>query len=80
MNYFSGPGRQAHAWRRLADNANESGETPLIALGLDSLYRGGLLKLLALSRLARQNSPARAIQRFPGQLHHHLAPVDVHGH
>ena len=55
MNYFSDPGQQSQAWRRLADNANESGETPLFALGLDSLYLGGLLKLLALSRLARQN-------------------------
>lgn len=55
MNYFSDPGQLSHAWRQLADNANESGETPLFALGLDSLYGSGLLKLLALSRLARQN-------------------------
>lgn len=55
MSYFSDPGQQSHAWLRLADNANESGETPLFALGLDSLYRGGLLNLLALSRLARRN-------------------------
>ena len=55
MSYFSDPRQFSHAWRRLADSANESGETPLFALGLDSLYRGGLLKLLALSRLARQN-------------------------
>lgn len=55
MNYFFSPSRLAQAWRRLADNANESGERPLFDLGLDSLYRGGLLKLLALSRMARQN-------------------------
>ncbi len=55
MNYFSDPGQLSHAWRQLADNANESGTTPLFALGLDSLYRNSLLKLLALSRLARQN-------------------------
>ena len=55
MNYYSDPGQQAHAWRRLADNANESGETPLFALGLDSLYWGGLNRLVALGRLARQN-------------------------
>lgn len=55
MNHFSGPRQLSHAWRQVADNANESGETPLFALGIDSLYRSSLLKLLALSRLARQN-------------------------
>lgn len=55
MKRLSDPGQLSHAWRQLADDANESGETPLFALGLDSLYRDGLLRLLALSRLARQN-------------------------
>ena len=55
MSYFFSPSQLAHAWRQLADNANESGETPLFGLGHDSLYRGGLLKLLALGRIARQN-------------------------
>ena len=55
MNYFSDPMQLSHAWRQLADNANESGTTPLFGLGLDSHYRNSLLKLLALSRLARQN-------------------------
>ena len=55
MNYFFSPGQLGQAWRQLADNANESGETPLFDLGLDSLYGGGLLKLLALGRIARQN-------------------------
>lgn len=49
------PGKLAVAWRQLADTAIEYGETPLFALGLDSLYRTGLLNLLALSRLSRQN-------------------------
>ena len=55
MNYFFSPNQLAQAWRQLADNASESGETPLFGLGLDSLYRGGLLNLLALGRIARQN-------------------------
>ncbi len=55
MSIYSRPRQLAHAWRQLADNANESGETPLFALGLDSHYRDGLLRLLALGRLARQN-------------------------
>ena len=55
MIFYSSPRQLAHAWRQLADHANESGETPLFALGLDSLYRGGVLRLLALGRLARQN-------------------------
>jgi len=55
VSYFSDPGLLSRAWRRFADNANESGETPLFALGLDSLYRSGLLNLLALSRLAGRN-------------------------
>ncbi len=49
------PGQLAAAWRQLADTAIEYGETPLFALGLDSHYRTGLLNLLALSRLSRQN-------------------------
>ena len=55
MSYHSVPGKLAVAWRQLADTAIEYGETPLFALGLDSLYRTGLLNLLALSRLSRQN-------------------------
>ena len=55
MSYYSTPGQLAGAWRQLADTAIEYGETPLFALGLDSLYRTGLLNLLALSRLSRQN-------------------------
>jgi len=46
------PGQLAVAWRQLADTAIEYGETPLFALGLDSLYRTGLLHLLAFSRLS----------------------------
>ena len=55
MSFHSSPRQLAHAWRQLADNANESGETPLFALGLDALYRGGLMRLLALGDLARRN-------------------------
>jgi len=55
VSYLSVPGQLAVAWRQLADTAIEYGETPLFALGLDSLYRTGLLNLLALSRLSRQN-------------------------
>ncbi|MCY3710185.1 MAG: hypothetical protein OXG26_14935 [Caldilineaceae bacterium] len=55
MSYYSMPGQLAGAWRQLADTAIEYGETPLFALGLDSLHRTGLLNLLALSRLSRQN-------------------------
>jgi len=55
VNYYSDPAHLSHAWRQLADNANESGETSLFALGLDALYRNGVLRLLALSRLSRQN-------------------------
>ncbi len=55
MSYFSNPGQLAYAWRRLSDTANESGETPLFVLGFDSLHRYGLLNLLALRRIARQN-------------------------
>lgn len=55
MSYFSRPGQLANAWRQLADSSNEYGETPFFALGLDSLYRSGVLNLLALGRIARQN-------------------------
>ena len=55
MNHFLDPEQLATAWRQLADTANENGETPLFALGLDSLYRNSWLNLLALNRIAHQN-------------------------
>ncbi len=55
MTYDADPAQLADAWRRMTDTANEIGETPVFALGLGSFYRSGLLNLLALDRMARQN-------------------------
>lgn len=55
MSFYTEPEQLASAWRQLADTANENGETPLFAVGLDYLYRNSWLNLLALSRIARQN-------------------------
>ncbi len=55
MTFYSDPAQLADALRRMTDTANENGETPVFALGLGSFYRSGLLNLLALGRLARQN-------------------------
>jgi len=55
VNHFQDPEQLASAWRQLADTANENGETPLLALGQDSLYRNSWLNLLALNRVAGQN-------------------------
>ena len=60
MNHFLDPEQLATAWRQLADTANENGETPLLALGVDSLYRNSWLNLLALNRIAGQNLGAAA--------------------
>ena len=55
MSVYTDPERLASAWRRLADTAIEHGETPLLALGLDSLFRHSSLHLLALNRVARRS-------------------------
>ena len=55
MNLYASPQRLASVWRRMADTATESGETPLLTLGLDAFYPDSGLSLLALSRIARQN-------------------------
>ncbi len=55
MTYYADPAQLADAWRRMTDAANESGETPVFALGLGTFYRSGTLNLLALGRLARLN-------------------------
>lgn len=55
MTIFTDPAQLADAWRRMTDTANENGETPVFALGLGSFLRSGLLNLVALGRLARQN-------------------------
>ena len=55
MNIYTNPEQLASVWRRMADIAIENGETPLITLGIDSLYRDSGLSLLALNRIARQN-------------------------
>ncbi len=55
MNMYTSPEQLASVWRRMADTAIESGETPLVTLGIDSLYPDSGLSLLALNRIARQN-------------------------
>lgn len=55
MNPYTSPQQLASVWRRMADTAAETGETPLIALGIDSLHPDSGLGLLALSRIARRS-------------------------
>ena len=55
MSIHTDPDRLASEWRRRADTAVENGETPLLALGLDSFYQTSCLNLLALNRVARRN-------------------------
>ena len=55
MSIHTDPERLASEWRRRADTAIENGETPLLALGLDSFFQTSCLNLLALNRVARRN-------------------------
>ncbi len=55
MSMHTDPEWLASEWLRRADTAVENGETPLLALGLDSFFETSCLNLLALNRVASRN-------------------------
>lgn len=52
MNLYSAPAALAALWRRRLEIALEAGETPVLALGLDTLHPDSATPLVALHRLA----------------------------
>lgn len=52
MNLYSTPAALAALWRRRLEMTLEAGETPVLALGLDSLHPDSAMALHALRRLA----------------------------
>ncbi|MBI3958344.1 MAG: hypothetical protein HY328_06000 [Chloroflexi bacterium] len=53
MNLYSNPGSLSALWRRRLEMALEAGETPVLALGWDTLHPDSAFPLAALHRLAR---------------------------